>query len=106
MTTAAITSSPPASQSFISWFLEFLKGELAPYPGRGVMVARIVIAATITMIIIMTFRVPGGAIGALIAFVISRENLTSTAKSAVAIGAALIFATLFAPLARVVQLER
>jgi multidrug resistance protein MdtO len=96
MATAAITA--PADRSFTSWFWEFLKGELTPYPGRGVMVARIVIAATITMILTMTFRVPGGAIGAVVAFIISRENLGSTAKSTVAIGTALILVTLFVPI--------
>jgi multidrug resistance protein MdtO len=40
-----------------------------------------VIAATITMFLIMTFRVPGGALGALYAFLISRDSLRSTLKS-------------------------
>ncbi len=62
------------------------------------MVARIVIAATITMILTMTFRVPGGAIGAIVAFVISRENLAATAKFTVSVGMALIMATLFVPI--------
>lgn len=62
------------------------------------MVARIVISVTITMLLIMTFRVPGGAAGALIAFVISRENLVSTAKSVAGVGAALILATAFVPI--------
>ncbi len=95
---ATATVAEPANQSFTSWFWEFLKGELSPYPGRWVMVARIVIAATITMMITMTFKVPGGAVGALYAFVMSRENLTSTAKSAFALGAALLLATLFVPI--------
>ncbi|HTZ90520.1 MAG TPA: FUSC family protein [Alloacidobacterium sp.] len=95
---ATATIAAPASPSFTSWFWDFLKGELAPYPGRGVMVARIVIAATITMILTMTFRVPGGAIGAIIAFVISRENLAATAKFTVSVGMALIMATLFVPI--------
>ncbi len=79
MATATIASAENHG-GFISWFWEFLKGELTPYPGRGVMVARIVIAATITMILTMTFRVPGGALGAIVAFVISRENFAATAK--------------------------
>jgi len=91
-------SSVDSRGGLVSWFWEFLKGELAPYPGRGVMVARIVIAATITMILTMTFRVPGGALGAIVAFVISRENFASTAKFTVSIGTALIMATLFVPI--------
>jgi multidrug resistance protein MdtO len=65
-----------------AWFGEFLKNELTPYPGRGVTVARMVIAATITMILTMTFRIPGGAVGGLYAFFISRDSLRSTLKSA------------------------
>ena len=98
MATAATISSVENRDGFISWFWEFLKGELRPYPGRGVMVARIVIAATITMILTMTFRIPGGALGAIVAFVISRENLGATAKFTIAVATALIMATLFVPI--------
>lgn len=93
----ATMSSVEDRGGFVSWFWEFLKGELKPYPGRGVMVARIVIAATITMIITMTFRVPGGALGAIVAFVISRESLAATAKFTMAVATALIMVTLFVP---------
>lgn len=96
MATATLTA--PANEGFTSWAWRFLKNELTPYPGRGVMVARIVISVTITMLLIMTFRVPGGAAGALIAFVISRENLVSTTKSVLAVAAALIMATAFVPI--------
>ena len=73
----------PHAERFSDWFPDFLKKELAPYPGRGAVVARIVISATLTMIIIETFRIPGGVVGALSAFVFSRENLVSTARSAI-----------------------
>jgi len=97
-TAATISSAENQGSGFISWFWEFLKGELAPYSGRGVMVARIVIAATITMILTMTFRIPGGALGAIVAFVISRENFAATAKFTIAVATALIMATLFVPI--------
>jgi multidrug resistance protein MdtO len=83
---------------FTAWFPDFLRKELAPYPGRGILVARTVIAATLTMIIVVTFRIPGGAIGALCAFVLSRENLVSTAKSAITFVGAFSFAGLFIPI--------
>ena len=73
----------PHRERFSDWFPEFLKKELAPYPGRGALVARIVISATLTMILIVTFRIPGGFVGALTAFLFSRENLVSTARSAI-----------------------
>jgi len=40
-----------------------------------------VIAAVLSMIIIVTFRIPYGAVGVNCAFILSRENLLSTAKS-------------------------
>ena len=60
---------------------EFLKEELAPYPGRGILVTRMVVAATIAMIMVMTFRVLYGAYGALFALTISRENPEATVKA-------------------------
>jgi multidrug resistance protein MdtO len=65
------------------WFWQFLKEELAPYPGRARLVARIVIASTIVMILIMMFRIPFGAYSAIYTFLISRENPQETVKSAV-----------------------
>ena len=97
MATATMAPAENQGGGFVSWFWEFLKGELAPYPGRGIMVARIVIAATITMILTMTFRVPGGALGAIIALLISRENFVATTKFAVSIGTAVFLATVFVP---------
>jgi multidrug resistance protein MdtO len=98
MATATMLSVDNRGGGFISWFWDFLKSELTPYPGRGVMVARIVIAATITMILTMTFRIPGAALGSIVAFVISRENLAATAKFTTAVATALIMATLFVPI--------
>jgi multidrug resistance protein MdtO len=94
------TSVSPAPErlSFISWFDDFLKQELSPYPGRSVTVARMVIAATITMILIMTFRVRGGALGVLYAFFISRDSLSATLASGLrvivsyAVGVAFVLA--------------
>jgi len=40
-----------------------------------------IIAAVLTTIVIVTFRIPYGAIGVNCAFILSRENLRSTAKS-------------------------
>ena len=45
------------------------------------MVARMTIAAVLTMLVIVTFKIPYGAIGVNCAFILSRENLRSTAKS-------------------------
>jgi multidrug resistance protein MdtO len=87
----------PHEERFSEWFPKFLKKELAPYPGRGALVARIVISATLTMILIVTFRIPGGVVGALSAFIFSRENLVATARSAIFLITAFALGTLFIP---------
>jgi multidrug resistance protein MdtO len=88
----------PHAARFTVWFPDFLKKELAPYPGRVAIVARMVIAATITAILVVTFRIPGGAIGALCAFILSRESLLATAKSAIYLVAAFAIGGLFIPI--------
>ena len=92
-TLAQSVSVPPPP---LPWFWEFLKEELAPYPGRAGTVARMVIAATLVMIICMTFRIPRSFQGAVYALIISRENIRATLRSAgtmllvTAVGAAYI----------------
>jgi len=87
----------PHAADFRTWFPDFLRRELSPYPGRGLLVARTVISATLTMILIVTFRIPGGVIGVLSAFVLSRENLMATARSAIYQILAFIIGALFIP---------
>jgi len=94
---ATATVRLPHADRFTVWFPDFLRKELAPYPGRGAIIARTVVAATITMILIVTFRIPGGAIGALCAFTLAREDLAATAKSALALVSAFAIAGLFIP---------
>jgi hypothetical protein len=61
-------------------FRDFLKEELAPYPGRAALVARMVICATLVMIITMTFRIPYGMHGAVFTLIISRASPRATLK--------------------------
>ena len=88
----------PHAERFATWFPDFLRKELAPYPGRGALVARMVISATITAILVITFRIPGGAIGTLCAFLMSRETLVSAAKSTLYIVVAFSIGGLFIPI--------
>jgi len=69
----------------LRWFWEFLKDELAPYPGRAGTVARMVIAATLVMTICMTFRIPFAFQSAIYTLLISRESPRATLRSAGAI---------------------
>jgi multidrug resistance protein MdtO len=66
-----------------AWFWRFLKNELSPYPGRFWVVARMTIAAAIVMVIVMTFRIPYGFLGAIYTLLLSRENPTVTFRSGV-----------------------
>jgi multidrug resistance protein MdtO len=79
---ASLAQSAPQSPRPLAWFQDFLKEELAPYPGRFETVARMVLAATLIMIVTMTFRIPYGFQGAIFALVISRENPQATVRSA------------------------
>src|SRR5260370_498384 len=94
----ATTTQRPYAARFTTWFVDFLRQELAPYPGRGASIARMVIAATISAVLIVTFRSAGGAIGVLCAFMLSRENLLSTARSAFYLVAAFVLGALFIPI--------
>jgi multidrug resistance protein MdtO len=76
-----------------AWLLTFLEEELAPYPGRGALVARMVIAPTIVMLITMVFRLPYGSQGAIYTFLISREGPRATARTAMTTIAAVSAST-------------
>ena len=100
-----MTAAEPRAQERrpqFAWFREFLKDELAPFPGRGGIVARMVIASTVMMIVTMVFRLPYGAYSAFYVFQLSRESQRASIHSAqtiatafgVSAGVALIGATL------------
>jgi multidrug resistance protein MdtO len=82
---ASAAQSISTMPSSLSWLEEFLKHELSPYPGRTALVARMVIAATLVMMICMVFRIPYAFQGAIYALVVSRESSQATFKSAVSI---------------------
>ena len=96
MATAAETitkPTPPLHEhtTLLQWFGQFVKEELAPYPGRTQIVARMVIAATLVMIICETLRVPFAWQAAIYALLVSRESPRATLQSA----ATLFFVTSF-----------
>ncbi|HEX4022060.1 MAG TPA: FUSC family protein [Acidobacteriaceae bacterium] len=78
-----------------TWFWSFLKTELAPYPGRTWVVGRMTIAATIVMLVVMTFRLPSGFLGAIFTLFLSRENPTATLRAGVRIVVAFAVATAY-----------
>src|ERR1700750_3428082 len=82
---ASVAQSLPPFSSPLTWFREFLKHELAPYPGRAAKVGRMTLAATLIMIVGMTFRIPYTWQGVIYALLVSREDTRATLKSAATI---------------------
>ena len=77
------------------WFWQFLKTELAPYPGRAWVVGRMTIAATITMVLVMTFRIPYGFLGAIYTLFLSRESPTVTLRGGIRVTVIYVIATIY-----------
>src|ERR1700733_8087096 len=77
------------------WFWNFIRAELAPYPGRAWVVARMTLSATIVMVLVMTFRIPGGFQGAIFTLIISRENPAETFFSGFRTAGAFLIGTLY-----------
>jgi multidrug resistance protein MdtO len=92
---ATLAQALPKSSSSLAWIKEFLKEELAPYPGRAALVARMCTAATIVMLLTMTFRIPFGAYGAVYALTISRESPEATTKAVKTIVVAFLLSVLY-----------
>jgi multidrug resistance protein MdtO len=75
--------------------LTFLAQELAPREGRGLAVARIAAACTITVTIAMVFRIPLAAYMAYMVFLTSRDDIAGTARMAVAGTLAITLGVIF-----------
>jgi multidrug resistance protein MdtO len=88
-------SPPAAGNEMGKWFWNFLKTELTPYPGRAWVVARVTISATLVMILVMTFQIPNGFLGAIFTLFLSRENPTATLVAGLRTIAAFLFATAY-----------
>jgi multidrug resistance protein MdtO len=92
MATSTLTTPPFSS---LQWFRGFLRNELGPYPGRIALVARMVLTASIVMILVMVFRIPYGAYAALFAVTISRENPDATLRAVRTLIVSFAAATLY-----------
>jgi multidrug resistance protein MdtO len=84
-------SAPP----FLQWFGSFLREELKPYPGRALLALRYTIAATITMLLIVTFRLPGAAVGGFFSLLLSREAPITTLRGGISTVASFLCGTAF-----------
>jgi len=80
------------------WFWNFLKQELSPYPGRIWVVSRMTIAATIVMVLVMVFRIPGGFQATFFTLLIARENPRETVLSGFRTTAAFLMGSVYVAL--------
>jgi multidrug resistance protein MdtO len=79
----------------LTWVRNLLREELAPYPGRYTLVARMLFAATLDMVINMTFQVPFGNYGAVYTLTLSRENPQVTLQAAKTLTVSFSFAAVY-----------
>ena len=77
------------------WFREFIRWEVAPYPGRVNTVIRMTITATLVMIIVVTFRIPNAALAGLFSILLARENLAATWRGGQFIVLGFVVASLY-----------
>jgi hypothetical protein len=74
----------------------FVRDEFRPYPGRAATVARMLVACTVTMIIVMMFRIPFAFLGVFSALVISRETPKWLVRNGLAVVMANVARVVFA----------
>ena len=77
------------------WLREFLRWELAPYPGRTNTVIRMTISTTLVMLIVVTFRIPNAFLAALFSILLARENLAVTWRGGRIVVIAFVAASLY-----------
>ena len=90
-----ISDETPARSASWPWFREFIRWEIAPYPGRLSTVIRMTITATLVMFVAMTFRIPYAFLGGLYSILLARENLIATWRAGQMIVLAFVAATLY-----------
>jgi len=94
MATAATAADLELTANWWRW----LRSELAPFPGRALMMWRIVISVVVVIIISMTLQTPETAVSAYMVLFVSKENRATTTIAGVGltIGVTLgIFISLF-----------
>ena len=77
------------------WFREFIRWEVAPYPGRVNTVIRMTITATLVMIIVVTFRIPNAALAGVFSILLARENLAATWRGGRIVVLGFVLASLY-----------
>lgn len=81
--TQSLAQSRSSLDRSAAWFLDTVREELKPYPGRGQVVVRMVLSSVVVMLLVMTFRIPGAALAGYYTLLLSRESPRSTLAGAV-----------------------
>jgi multidrug resistance protein MdtO len=92
---ATVATAPVAVPASSGWFWQFLREEFQPYPHRVQLVLRMVIAATLIMLVCQAYRVPYGFQGAILVLFVARQNTKATLNSVLTMGVGLTAGTVF-----------
>jgi len=92
---ATVATAPVAGHTTRNWFWEFLREELKPYPERVQLVGRMVLAATLVMLVCNAYRAPYGFQAAIIALFVSRESTKATLNSVITMVTGLTIGLVF-----------
>jgi multidrug resistance protein MdtO len=92
---ATLATSPVAAQSRSGWLWQFLRDELEPYPERVQLAGRMVLTATLVMLVCMAYRVPYAFEGPVLALFVSRESTRATINSVFSMALGLVGGTIF-----------
>ena len=74
----------------IGW-MDWLRRELAPFPGRGATTARIVVTVVLVVIISMALQIPEAAVSVYMVFFVTKENKVVTTLAGVLIMVGVTF---------------
>jgi multidrug resistance protein MdtO len=97
MATPATQVEPQRARRAASWpwLRDFIRWEVAPYPGRLSTVIRMTLTATLVMLIAVTFRIPNAFLAGLYSMLLARENLIATWRAGRMTVLAFVAASLF-----------
>jgi len=77
------------------WFRDFIRWEVAPYPGRVNTVVRMTITATLVMIVVVTFRIPNPFLAGFFSILLARESLAATWRGGRVVVVAFVASSLY-----------
>jgi multidrug resistance protein MdtO len=91
----SVPQALPVLGAHSTWIRDWLIEELRPYPGRALLVARMVTAVVFITLICETFHIPYAWQAAINALFVSRENARATVQSAMVLTLATLIATAY-----------